>query len=79
MFESPPATVPSTLHVYVRASPSGSVAMTVNATVAPASTVTGPSMGVLETIRGARFPTMVTGCVALEARLWLSVTVRFTV
>src|SRR5213594_102914 len=46
----PPVTVPSTLHVYDSTSPSGSHAMTVNVCVAPASTVRGPTPGLLDVI-----------------------------
>src|SRR5438093_13034693 len=46
--EFPPATAPSTRHVYISTSPSGSHAITVKVCGAPASMVSGPTPGVRE-------------------------------
>src|SRR5207245_3677775 len=73
----PPATTLSTRQVYVSRSPSGSHAMIVNVCVALASTITGPSPGVLEVICGARSPTVI-GRVVLFERPRSSATVRRT-
>src|SRR2546425_3205677 len=73
----PPVTTPSTRQVYVSASPSGSHAMTANICVDPASTVLGPSPGLLEVIWGARSRT-VTVRIVWSERPRLSTTVSRT-